>query len=207
LLAAVALSASPASAHKDHKKKPAVAARIAPLAEPAAPGVTVSADPAVAHEQMGEMMEEMAKDRSKMSPFERLLDWLGRLHPMVVHFPIAVVPAALFTAIVGRRRAAFDAPVRFLVVAGGILAPIAALLGWFDAGLAVAADDGLLRPHRWLGTAIGLLAAGFALWAWRKPERVRGNAMIFGLAVITAAIIVQGWFGGAMVHGIDHMNW
>ena len=31
--------------------------------------------------------------------------------------------------------------------------------------------------------------------------------MIVGLAVITAAIVVQGWFGGALVHGMDHMNW
>jgi hypothetical protein len=31
--------------------------------------------------------------------------------------------------------------------------------------------------------------------------------MLAGLAVITAAIVVQGWFGGAMVHGVDHLNW
>lgn len=31
--------------------------------------------------------------------------------------------------------------------------------------------------------------------------------MIFGLVAITVAIVVQGWYGGAMVHGIDHMNW
>jgi len=31
--------------------------------------------------------------------------------------------------------------------------------------------------------------------------------MMAGLTIITAAIIVQAWFGGAMVHGIDHMNW
>jgi hypothetical protein len=31
--------------------------------------------------------------------------------------------------------------------------------------------------------------------------------MLASLAIITAAIVVQGWFGGAMVHGIDHLNW
>jgi hypothetical protein len=31
--------------------------------------------------------------------------------------------------------------------------------------------------------------------------------MIAALAGITAAIVVQGWFGGALVHGIDHMDW
>ena len=48
---------------------------------------------------------------------------LGRLHPVIVHFPIAFFPAALFTAIVGRSRPAFAAPVRFLILAGAIAAP------------------------------------------------------------------------------------
>lgn len=140
-----------------------------------------------------------------MSAGQRLLDWLGRLHPVVVHFPIAFFPAALFTAIVGRRRPAFAAPVQFFVIAGGIIAPIAAILGWFDA---MTADSGpLLTVHRWLGTAIGIGAIPLAIWAWRKPAQDRGTGMIVALSVITAAIIVQGWYGGALVHGMDHMNW
>lgn len=142
-----------------------------------------------------------------MSTFARVLDWLGRLHPMIVHFPIAFFPAALFTAIVGRRRPAFGTPVRFLVVAGGILAPIAALLGWLDGGFSFAADDAMLGPHRWLGTGIGVGALGLGIWAWRRPEQDRDLGMIIGLSIMTAAIVVQGWFGGALVHGIDHLNW
>ncbi len=156
---------------------------------------------------MGEMMDDMKEDRSNMTSFERMLDWLGRLHPMIVHFPIAFFPAALFTAIVGRRRPAFAAPVQFMVVAGGILAPIAAILGWFDGGFDFATDDMLLQNHRWLGTGIGIGALGLAIWALRKPQQDRSVGMIVGLAIITAAIVVQGWFGGALVHGMDHMNW
>lgn len=151
------------------------------------------------------MMEEMGEDRSSMSTGERLLDWLGRLHPIIVHFPIAFFPAALFTAIVGRRRPAFAAPVQFMVVAGGIIAPIAAILGWLDA---MNADpDPLLTVHRWLGTVIGAAALVMGIWAWRRPDRDRSTAMIVALSAITAAIVIQGWYGGAMVHGIDHMNW
>ena len=73
---------------------------------------------------------DMGMDRSKMTFLERLLDWLGRLHPMIVHFPIAFFPAALLTAIAGRRKPAFATPVQFLVVAGAIFAPIAAGAGW-----------------------------------------------------------------------------
>jgi len=214
LFALLFVAASPALAHKDHKKKPAAALVVPAPAQPGAaatvqPGtsVAVSTNPAVAHEQMGEMMEAMAEDRSKMTAVERLLNWLGRLHPMIVHFPIAFFPAALFTAVVGRKRPAFGTPVQFLVVAGGIMAPIAALFGWFDAGFDWATDDALLQPHRWLGTFVGILALGLAIFAWRKPAQDRGPGMIIGLSIITAAIVIQGWFGGALVHGMDHMNW
>jgi len=191
---------SPAAAHKKHRKEPAPIERVAPAP---APPTTSAAQ--TDHARMGEMMGDEPENRSSMPMFARLLDWLGRLHPIIVHFPIAFFPAALFTAVVGRRRPAFAAPVQFLVVAGGIIAPIAALLGWLDA---MAADAGpLLTVHRWLGTAIGVGALGLGIWAWRRPEADRSNGMIVALTVLTAAIIVQGWFGGAMVHGIDHLSW
>jgi len=194
---------APAVAHKDHKKKPQQTEQVVA----SAPGQPATTDPNAAHAQMGEVMEGQKEDRSQMSMTERLLDWLGRLHPVIVHFPIAFFPAALFTAVIGRQRSAFAAPVQFLVIAGGIIGPVAALLGWFDGGFDIATDDWLLQFHRWLGTGIGLGALGLAIWAWRKPEANRGAAMIAGLGVITIAIVVQGWFGGAMVHGVDHMNW
>ena len=200
----VGLSA-PATAHEEHKKKPPVAAQVVHPGTPAGTAA-VQRDPTAMHARMGEMMEA-PKDRSRMSQTERLLDWLGRLHPVIVHFPIAFFPAALFTAVIARRRPAFAAPVQFLVVAGGIIGPIAALLGWLGAGFGFAGDDPLLQWHRWLGTAIGLGSLGLGLWAWRRPEANHGTAMVIGLGLITAAIVVQGWFGGALVHGIDHMDW
>jgi len=198
---------TPALAHTDHKKKTEAAAQI--VQQPGAPNsAAMQASPMAMDGQMGGMMmDDMKKDRSKMTSFERMLDWLGRLHPMIVHFPIAFFPAALFTAIVGRRRPAFVAPVQFMVVAGGIIAPIAAVLGWFDAGFDFATDNMLLQNHRWLGTGIGIGALGLAIWALRKPQQDRSVGMIVGLTIITAAIVVQGWFGGALVHGMDHMNW
>lgn len=196
--------ALPASAHEEHKKKEQAAQQ----AQQDSPGGRTSEvtqlGPTAAHGQMGELMDPEEADRSSMSLGMRFLDWLGRLHPTIVHFPIAFFPAALFTAIVGRRRPAFAAPVQFLVVAGGIIAPIAALLGWLDA---MSADpDPLLTVHRWLGTAIGIGGLGLAAWALLRPDQDRNAGMIVGLAVITAAIVVQGWYGGALVHGIEHLN-
>ena len=189
------VAGTPAFAHKGHHKKEVAEQQVA---APAGPSNGVVAAPVA-------MDEDRPADRSQMSTMARLVDWIGRLHPIIVHFPIAFFPAALFTAIVGRRRPAFAAPVRFLLFAGAITAPIAAMLGWLDA--MTADPDPLLTVHRWLGTAIGAGAALLGIWAWRRPDGTQRPAMILALSLITAAIAVQGWFGGAMVHGIDHLDW
>lgn len=201
-LAALALSVSPAGAHKKERHAPPAAAQ-----QGSVPGAAGAPDAPMAGHDMSNMMERMEADRREMSTLERFGDWLGRLHPIVIHFPLAFFPAALFTAIVGRRRPAFAAPVQFLVMAGGIMAPIAMVLGWLTGGLTLTDTDPLLRVHRWFGTAIGLSGLALAIWAWKRPDQDRRPSMIAALAGITAAIIVQGWFGGALVHGIDHMDW
>lgn len=108
---------------------------------------------------------------------------------------------------VGRRRPGFATPVQFLVVAGGIIAPVSALFGWFKGGFSLSDTDPLMLAHRWLGTAIGAGGLALAIWAWRRPWEDRGAGMIAALTAMTIAIVVQAWFGGALVHGIDHMNW
>ena len=198
VMLAIGMAGTPALAHKEHHKKPVAEQQaVTPGVGPAG---TVAAPPAT-------MDDEQPVDRSKMSTIARLLDWLGRLHPIIVHFPIAFFPAALFTAIVGRKRPVFAVPVRFLIIAGGTIAPIAAMLGWLDAGFNPATDDWLLQTHRWLGTGLGIGGLAIALWSWRSPAASGGRAMVLVLTAVTAAIAVQGWFGGAMVHGVDHLNW
>ena len=203
-----------ASAHKKHKhKEPEAAAEVQNTVQfGAATGNEAVAEsahaghPGAAVEHgHGSVMDDMdmGMDRSKMSFFERLLDWFGRLHPAIVHFPIAFFPAALFTAIVGRKRPAFSAPVQFLVVAGGIFAPIAAAAGWL-AGLG-ADPEPILAYHRWLGVAIGISGVALGVWAWKRPWEDRGSGMILALTVMTVAIAIQGFLGAGLTHGIEHL--
>lgn len=190
-----------ATAHKEHKKKQPVSEQIVqPGAKPSEPAAMQM--PA-GHDQMDGMMADAEMDRSEMPFFVRLADWFGRLHPAIVHFPIAFFPAALFTAIVGRRRPAFATPVQFLVVAGGIFAPIAAAAGWI-AGLS-AEPDQILTYHRWMGVALGIAGAGLGVWAWKRPWEDRGAGMIVALTLMTIAIAAQGFLGAAITHGMEHL--
>lgn len=210
LLAAVTLAlglALPAAAHKgkQHEQQSQAVSR---------PAATTNRPAGMPGQMAGEhgsmdMSEDMGEDMgSAMNPAnlgfgERLLAWLGRIHPLLVHFPIAFFPAALFTAVVGRRRPAFSAPVQFLVVAGGIFAPIAAGAGLL-AGMG-ADPDPILTVHRWLGVAIGLAGAGLGWWAWKRPWEDRGAGMILALTAMTVAIVAQGFLGASITHGLEHM--
>ena len=196
--------ASGAQAHEEHRRQQQQAAQAAAQQRQAAAGGAMSAEQM--HQSMGEMMMAPVRDRASMGFAERLLDWLGRWHPIIVHFPIAFFPAALFTAIVGRRRPAFGAPVQFLVVAGGIIAPISALLGWLNGGWTLSDSDPLMAVHRWLGTGIGTGGLLLGIWALRRPSRDPSTGMILALTAMTIAIAIQGWYGGALVHGVEHLD-
>jgi uncharacterized membrane protein len=202
---ALPVAVSPAWAHKDHQAGQEAAQRDAPTAAGAGEARPATHDPAVPGHAEG--AASMARAKEPRSFTARLLDWLGRLHPMLVHFPIAFIPAALFTAVVGRKRAGFAKPVQFLVVTAGVTAPIAMLSGWLGGGFALGADDWVMQSHRWLGTGIGIGALALGVLALKRPEADRGAGMIVGLSILTAAILVQGWFGGALVHGVDHLDW
>lgn len=204
VVAALALS-PPALAHKGEKHGKASQTQ---TMQPAQPGVSPapgSAPRVAAQEPSHGMMDgmDMDADRSTMPFFQRFYEWIGRFHPLIVHFPIAFFPAALFTAVVGRRRPAFSAPVQFLVVAGGIFAPIAAIAGWL-AGM-TADPEPILTYHRWLGVAVGIGGGALGIWAWRRPWEDRGAGMILALTVMTVAIAVQGFMGAALTHGLEHL--
>ncbi|HEX6975219.1 MAG TPA: DUF2231 domain-containing protein, partial [Vicinamibacterales bacterium] len=85
---------------------------------------------------------------------------LGRLHPLLIHFPIALVLAAVAAESVaslassGRWRLVAIANVR----AGAILALLAAAAGWRMAAQLGVEESTLLQWHRWCGTG----AAGLA---------------------------------------------
>ena len=197
-------SFAPAFAHKDHQKKVEEAARKAAQAE----GNAVVAQPMspIVHEAVKEDLAELEAEAAK--PWHlRLLDWLGRTHPFLVHFPLALFPVALVALVMARRRGSAVDLIRALIVVAGAASAGAALLGWFNAGFQLSDKDPLLLWHRWLGTLLGVAGAGLGAWAWRRASAVNSGAMVALLALTTVALLVQGWLGGALIHGIDHLAW
>ncbi|MEO1169955.1 MAG: DUF2231 domain-containing protein [Pseudomonadota bacterium] len=186
----------PASAHRDH--------------DPPDTAETVVSETA-ANENPDAMAGPSHQEEAGASPdagfLPRLIDWLGRTHPMLVHFPIALFPAGLLAMLIARQRPAWTMTARFLIIAGGIAAIPAAALGWFGGGFDIANDETLITVHRWLGTVIALGGGILAFLAWRVDDFVRRPTALSLIVAIVIALVVQGWFGGALVHGADHLAW
>jgi len=133
---------------------------------------------------------------------------IGRLHPLLVHFPIALVMVAAAFELAAmitkdeRWRAAAVVNVR----AAAAFAFLAAIAGW---RMASAPDTtaSLLEWHRWLGTTGAAATLGAAL-ATLKHTRPSLASLAFRGALFLAATLVAatGHVGGLMVWGTDFWN-
>lgn len=189
---------SPVSAHEAHQKAKAAAAK----AQAAPPGQALP--PSAMQEQMEQHMEEMEAQEPKTFP-ERLVSWFGRMHPFAVHFPIALFPVALVSLILARRRGETVELIRALIIVAGAGAVVAAALGWLNGGLTVTDTDTVLMLHRWLGTALGVIGGTVAVWAWRRRSSVGSAAMVGALGLTVVLLLVQGFLGASVTHGMEHM--
>jgi uncharacterized membrane protein len=195
LIAAPALSLSdPAAAHENHQ------AALEKAKEP----VPRTLPPSAMQQRMEAHMEEMEKQQPK-SFGARLMSWFGRMHPFAVHFPIALFPVALVALIMARKRGESVELIRALVVVAGAGAVVAGALGWLNGGLTLSDTDPVLRLHRWLGTLLALIGGHIGWWAWRRRDSVVGGHMVAALGVTVALLLVQGFLGASVTHGMEHI--
>jgi uncharacterized membrane protein len=199
LVVVVAFTTTPGVAHKDHNEAAGAQASKAELVTPRVntPGA------------MHEMMEDHAEAMEAEAPGSfagRVMSWVGRTHPFAVHFPIALFPVALVALLLARRKGETVELIRALIVVAGAGSVIAAVLGWFTGGFVLIDTDWVHLWHRWIGTTVAVMGAGVGVWAFKHRNSVGGRTMVVALTVITVLLLIQGWLGASLVHGIDHMS-
>src|SRR5205807_293064 len=98
---------------------------------------------------------EAAKAKPPRSFFAKLIRWLGKFHPLAVHFPIALLTVAAAAELlrIATGQLAFDAVSRYVVWFGTFTAVVAGVLGWFLGGFCLADASRVMVTHCWLGTA------------------------------------------------------
>lgn len=134
---------------------------------------------------------------------------VGRLHPMVVHFPIALLLAAALAEllVIVSRAGHFAFAARFCLWTGSIGAVVAAALGWVAARSfpGVGPDAELLSVHRWLGITTAVLAlvalgacerahrSDSPRWRWAYRATLGLGCLVVGAAGHWGAALVYGW--------------
>ena len=92
-----------------------------------------------------------------------------------------------------------------MIILAGIAAVGAALLDWFNAGFVLTDRDPIQTYHRWIGTLLAVLVGGIGLWAWRQTDSMNSRTRTWLLGATTLVLVVQGWLGAALTHGVEHM--
>ena len=125
-----------------------------------------------------------------------LVAWLGRWHPLVLHFPIVLLLVAIFLGLTGRQ-----IPWLLLTVAV-VSALVTAVLGFF-LGKEVPIKGDLLFWHQWLGGAVALIAA---LWYWLYSLGLNTAIYTKAIQVILIGLIgFTGHYGGMVTHGEEFL--
>jgi uncharacterized membrane protein/mono/diheme cytochrome c family protein len=138
---------------------------------------------------------------------------LGRLHPIVVHFPIGLLTAAAIIEVlhVVRRRPLPSEPGTYCLVIGIVGGLVSVWLGTLNAAHQSMTGDAALalERHRMMGWT-ALVAAVAALGAGqiaRRRTQIRTMAVYLGLVVATSAVVgATGHLGGGLVFGEDYLT-
>ena len=139
-----------------------------------------------------------------------LWQFLGRLHPMVVHFPIALLFFAAFLELltIGKFKSKLRSGINLMVLTGAASTLVAAILGLLLANNE-AVEGELLDLHRWLGiaTAVFSLAVLFLLNQVEKNSQ-REKIKTYRAVLFISAIGVgfSGHFGASLTHGEDFLT-
>jgi uncharacterized membrane protein/mono/diheme cytochrome c family protein len=139
-----------------------------------------------------------------------LWQFLGRLHPMVVHFPIALLlfGAVLEFATIGKFQSKLRPGINLMVMAGAVSVLIAAVFGLLLANNEAVAGE-LLDLHRWLGIGSAIFSLGvlyFLNQVGKKNQTGKIRAYRTVLFITAFGVGFSGHFGASLTHGKDFLT-
>ena len=130
---------------------------------------------------------------------------IGKLHPLLVHFPIALVLAAAGAEIVAirTRRASWRVIAVANLRAGAVMGAFTLIAGWVLATAPFVEATPSLALHRWAGVTAVAAVFGAALASRRSQVQSRRSMVVYSGALFGAAVLVAvaGHLGAALVWG------
>jgi uncharacterized membrane protein len=136
--------------------------------------------------------------------------FVSKFHPLLVHFPIALVLAAAAAelVVIATARKAWRTVAVANIRAGAAMAIVTAMTGWLFASSPLVDATMSLEWHRWLGVAGAGGAIGAALLSSRLHVSSRRSAFVYRFMLFVAAILVAvtAHLGGTLVWGAGFLR-
>ena len=135
--------------------------------------------------------------------------YIGKFHPLLVHFPIALVLAAAAAELVvlATTRTAWHTVAVANIRAGAALGVVTAITGWLFASSPLVDASPSLEWHRWVGMAGAAGAIGAALLSSRLPVPSRRSFVYRVTLFVTALLVaITGHLGGTLVWGAGFLQ-
>jgi uncharacterized membrane protein len=135
---------------------------------------------------------------------------VGKFHPLLVHFPIALVLAAAAAELVvfTTARLAWRTVAVANLRAGAAIAVVTTITGWLLAWSPVVDATPTLEWHRWIGMAGALGAVGAALMSFGLHVQSHRSVFTYRVTLFGAALLVAiaGHLGGSLVWGSQFLR-
>jgi uncharacterized membrane protein len=135
---------------------------------------------------------------------------IGKLHPLLVHFPIALVLTAAVAELlaIGTRRAAWRAVAVANLRVGAVMGAVTVIAGWLLASAPFIEPTLSLTWHMWTGVAGALGTLGAAFLSMRSSSQSHRSVFAYRIALFGAATLVAiaGHLGGTLVWGAGFLQ-
>jgi uncharacterized membrane protein len=136
--------------------------------------------------------------------------FIGKFHPLLVHFPIALVLAAAAAelVVIATTRQTWRTVAVANIRAGAAFGVVTAITGWLLGSSTLAEAGPALEWHRWVGMACAAGAIGAALLSWRLHVLSQRSALVYRLTLFVTAFLVAitGHLGGTLVWGAGFLR-
>ena len=125
-----------------------------------------------------------------------MLEFIGHLHPVIVHLPIGILLLGVLMMVYEHySKVDLQLPISFAFLVGSISAVLACIAGWILSNSGEY-DALLVQKHQWTGIStavIGLLV--YFLKQYRKLLAV----------ILTLLVFITGHYGGTLTHGENYL--
>jgi uncharacterized membrane protein len=137
-----------------------------------------------------------------------LWQFLGRLHPMIVHFPIGLLIIAMVLEFFAKKHEQFRPAINLIIKIGVACAIASAIFG-----LLLKDQDqysgSTLGIHMWSGIAtafFGILLLFLQQQIFKSNKKYLFNIYRAVLVVTVSAVSIAGHFGASLTHGNDYLT-